>query len=1201
MIIFLFLKHKLFSPFFWVLENVAVKALNQARFEANVRAYGDQKDHRKKWPSPYAVASGLLLLLSLLKYVNPIFRWVALAAVAAGILPIVLKSFAAVRHLRIDINILALIAVIGTIVLKDYLEAATIVFLFTIAEWLESRAAHKANAVMSSLLSIAPQKAVLADTGEVVGADEVKLGTLLAVKAGEDIPIDGIVVEGKCEVDEKTLTGESFPVPKQMDSTVWAGTINLNGYVTIKTTALAEDCVVAKMAKLVEEAQNNKSRTQRFIDKCAKFYTPAVIIISTCILVIPVALRLPNRRHWFHLALVVLVSACPCALVLSTPVASFCALTKAATSGLLIKGGDYLETLGKIKIMAFDKTGTITRGEFMVTEFQVLDKENMSLDTLLYWVSSIESKSSHPMAAALVDHGRSLSVDPKPENVDDFQNFPGEGVHGRIDGKDIYIGNRRIAIRANCETVPEIKDEAEDGRTVGYIFCGTTAAGIFSLSDSCRTGAKEAMDELRSLGIKTTMLTGDSSAAALRAQKELGKALQTVHAELLPEDKTRLINGFKGEGPTAMIGDGLNDAPALATADIGISMGISGSALAIETGDVILMTNDIRKVPKAIRLARRANSKVIENVILSVAPRIAILGLAFGGHPLVWAAVLADVGACVLVILNSMLLLRGTDGPKGKKAGKFSATHCSSKHKCCHVNSHSDEYSGHTHDNGCDNHGSHSSRRRHHHHHHKHEDCGSLKKTHDGCSLQNRASKCNSRLKSSSSCKKSKLVDSNSKVDGSTSNVKLCEHDHGCNNDSSDYSRHSQHRHHHHHHHHEHDDCGSFKKTHDVCLPQNCASKCDSGKKTSSSCKKSKLMDSSSRVDDSAGSLKPCEHGPVHNDQPADHDQHAYASCADHHVEDKHSSPKNTQEFCSFQKCASNSCEKIKCSSSSASLDGSAVIVELHESGCCTHNTQSAQHDHDIQTPKCDLDDSHSSSPEHHISNYCCSQKNTQKDCLSHPMCHSETCNLSPCGKTNCVDLTERQHTLECSTELLQDHKHCHQGSFDTSNFVLESHEKHRKTCSEPCKSRSTSGCTKDECREKVEMIDDCAEANMHHKMKQHHCNTHPRLQNEGVHPHCKASNEDNDGAISNTVNIELKPDHSNLKRPNTCNKAFRGTNNCKSCKRGTSQLKIGKSSAGLDKREMGGCCKSYMKECCRKHGDIRMAVRGGLNEIVIE
>ncbi|XP_022987177.1 cadmium/zinc-transporting ATPase HMA3-like isoform X1 [Cucurbita maxima] len=1164
-----------------------VKALNQARLEANVRAYGDQqKNHRKKWPSPYAVASGLLLLLSFLKYVNPVFKWVALAAVAAGIWPIALKSFTAVRHLRIDINILALIAVIGTIVLNDYLEAATIVFLFTIAEWLESRAGHKANAVMSSLLSIAPQKAVLADTGEVVGADEVKMGTLLAVKAGEDIPIDGIVVEGKCEVDEKTLTGESFPVAKQKDSTVWAGTINLNGYVTVKTTALAEDCVVAKMAKLVEEAQNSKSRTQRFIDKCAKFYTPAVIIISTGIAVIPFALRLHNRSHWFHLALVVLVSACPCALILSTPVASFCALTKAATSGLLIKGGDCLETLGKIKIMAFDKTGTITRGEFMVTEFQALDKENISLDTLLYWVSSIESKSSHPMAAALVDHGRSLSINPKPENVDDFQNFPGEGVHGRIDGKDIYIGNRKIATRANCATVPEIKDEAKDGRTLGYVFCGTTAAGIFTLSDSCRTGAKEAMAEIRSLGIKTTMLTGDSSAAALQAQKELGKALETVHAELLPEDKTRLINDFKREGPTAMIGDGLNDAPALATADIGISMGISGSALAIETGDVILMTNDIRKIPKAIRLARRANRKVIENVILSVAPRTAILGLAFGGHPLVWAAVLADVGACVLVILNSMLLLRGTEGHKGKKAGMFSASHCSSKHKCCHVGSHSEEHGGHTHDHGCSNESSHSSshhqHHHHHHHHHEHEDCGSLKKTHNGCSTQKCASTCDSGMKKSSSCKKSKLVDSCSRADDPAGSVKPFEHEHCVHNNQPNEHEHCVHNNHpdeheqcvHNNHPDEHEHCvhNNQPDEHEHCVHNN----------------------------------HPDEHGHcIHNNQPDEHEHHTHFSCDDHHVEDEHCSLKNTLEFCSFPRCASNSCEKIQCTSSPANLDGSAGSDELHERGCCTHNTQSAQHDHEIQTLKCDLDDSHSSSPDHHNGNGCCSQKNAQKVSLSHSMCHSETCNSSPCGKTKCVDSTEKQHTPKGSLELLQDHNHCHQGSCDTSNFVSESQENHRKNCSGPCKSRPISRCTEDECTERAEMIVDCAEGNEHHKMKQHHCHTHLSLENEGVHPHCKASKGDNDGAINKTTKIELEAaDHSNPKHGNTC-KALENretNNNCKTCRRGSSQLKIGETCVGLKKnREIRGCCKSYMRECCRKHGDIRMAVRGGLNEIIIE
>ncbi|KAM1708830.1 hypothetical protein TB2_001707 [Malus domestica] len=671
-----------------------VKALNQARLEANVRVYGAGDIYKKTWPSPYAIGSGVLLVLSFLKYAYRPLGWLALGAVAVGIFPVALKCFAAIRNFRFhDINILVIIAVIGTIALKDYTEAASIVFLFTIAEWLQSSAGYRAKAVMSSLMSMAPQIAVLAESGEVVGVDEVKLNTILAVKAGEKIPIDGIVVEGKAEVDEKTLTGESYPVAKEKDSTVWAGTINLNGYISVKTTSLAEDCAVAKMAKLIEEAQNSKSRTQRFIDKCAMFYTPAVLVISVSIAVIPAALHVHNWRKWFHLALVVLVSACPCGLILSTPVVTFCTLTKAATSGLLIKGGDYIEILAKVKIMAFDKTGTITRGEFVVMDFQSL-RDDISLNTLLYWVSSIERKSSHPMADALVDYGRLFSVEPNPENVEEFQNFPGEGIHGKIDGQDIYIGNRKIALRAACEIVPTIEG-SKGGKTIGYIYSGGAPAGVFIISDACRSGAAEALKELKKLGIKTAMLTGDSNAAALHTNEQLKQALEVVQAELLPEDKARIIREFKMEGNTAMVGDGINDAPALATADIGISMGISGSALAQETGNIILLSNDIRKLPKAVQLARRANRKVIENVALSITAKASILALGFAGHPLVWAAVLADAGTCLLVIFNSMLLLQGTN----KHGGKTSAPHGHKHGSHGHGHKHGSHGHSHSHKN----------------------------------------------------------------------------------------------------------------------------------------------------------------------------------------------------------------------------------------------------------------------------------------------------------------------------------------------------------------------------------------------------------------------------------------------------------------------------------------------------------------------
>ncbi|XP_057415281.1 cadmium/zinc-transporting ATPase HMA3-like isoform X2 [Lotus japonicus] len=714
-----------------------VKALNQARLEANARVYGNEK-HQKRWPSPYSIASGLLLLLSFLKYVYSPLKFLALGAVAAGIFPIILKSFASLRNARLDINILMIIAVIGTIAMNDYLEAATIVFLFSIAEWLETRASYKANAVMSSLMNITPQKAVIAETGEVVDADEVKVNTIIAVKAGEVIPIDGVVSDGNCEVDEKHLTGESFPVAKQRDSTVWAGTINLNGYISVKTTALAEDCVVAKMAKLVEDAQNSKTSTQRLIDKFAKFYTP---------------------------------------VVLSTPVATFCAYTKAATSGLLIKGGENLETLAKIKTMAFDKTGTITKGEFVVTSFQSLS-DDIDLSTLLYWVSSIESKSSHPLAEAMVDYGRSLSIELKPEKVTEFENFPGEGIRGKIDERVLFIGNKKIATRAGSESVPTLQGEDQRGKTTGYIYSEGSPVGFFSLSDACRSGVQEAIAQLKSLGIKTAMLTGDCQSAAMQAQEQLGNALDLVHAELLPEDKVKIISELKTEGPTAMIGDGVNDAPALATADIGISMGISGSALASETGNIILMSNDIRKVPEAIKLAKKARRKVIENIILSVITKAAIVGLAIGGHPIVWAAVLADVGTCLLVILNSMLILK-----RGHKHGG----------KCCKTSTQK-----HVHKNGC---GGGNSPHHHHHHGHKNHDHQHKHQhqhqheSHDHCCSDNAKKISQPQKCASKTCSpKSPPCPSNSSLCGSVKHLNTTEgHDQCKGNDEFQESDHCHH------------------------------------------------------------------------------------------------------------------------------------------------------------------------------------------------------------------------------------------------------------------------------------------------------------------------------------------------------------------------------------------------------------------------
>ncbi|ONM20570.1 Cadmium/zinc-transporting ATPase HMA2 [Zea mays] len=601
-----------------------------------------------------------------------------------------LRAFAAAGKLTLDINILMLIAVAGAVALGSYTEAGAIVFLFTVAEWLETLACTKASAGMLSLMSSVPKTVVLAETGQVVGMGDVAVGTVVAVRAGDVVPVDGVVVGGQSEVDESSLTGESFPVPKQAQSEVWAGTINLDGYISVRTTALAENSTVAKMERLVEEAQNSRSRTQRLIDSCAKHYTPAVVVLAAGVVLVPVLLGAPDLEHWFRLSLVLLVSACPCALVLSTPVATFCALLRAARMGLLVKGGNVLESLGEVRVAAFDKTGTITRGEFSIKDFLVV-RDKVQMSQLLYWVSSIESKSSHPMAAALVEYAQSKSIQPKPEDVTETCIYHGEGIYGAINGKHIYIGNERIMARSSCRQQEEAGHRETDGLkgvSVGLVICDGDLVGKFSLSDTCRTGAAEAILQLRSMGIKSVMLTGDSEAAAKHAQEQLGGVLEELHSGLLPEDKVRLIRGLQARhGATLMVGDGMNDAPALAAADVGVSMGLSGSAAAIETSHATLMSGDVLRVPKAVRLGRRTRRTIAVNVASSVGAKAAVLALAVAWRPVLWVAVLADVGTCLLVVLHSMLLLRDAARARRRCGGASKAccaTACKApKTACC--------------------------------------------------------------------------------------------------------------------------------------------------------------------------------------------------------------------------------------------------------------------------------------------------------------------------------------------------------------------------------------------------------------------------------------------------------------------------------------------------------------------------------------
>ncbi|XP_022889160.1 cadmium/zinc-transporting ATPase HMA3-like [Olea europaea var. sylvestris] len=616
-----------------------VKALNQARLEANIRAYG-KKNYQNKWPSPYALLCGALLLLSFLKYIYRPLEWLALVAVAIGIIPIGLRAVASMRNLTLDINILVVIAVAGSIALKDYWEAGTIVFLFTIAKWLESRASYKATAVMSSLVNVVPQRAVLADTGEEINADEVKLNTILAVKAGEIIPIDGVIVDGNCEVDEKILTGESFPASKQKDSVVWASTINLNGYISVKTTAIAEDCVVARMAKLVEEAQNNKSRIQRFIDKCSKYYTPGKLFNFTNLILLVGTLQ--PYLHDKHLK----------ALNQARLEANIRAYGKKNYQNKW--PSPYALLCGALLLLSFLKyiyrplewlaLVAVAIGIIPIGLRAVASMRNLTLDINILVVIAVAG------SIALKDYWEAGTIV--------FLFTIAKWLESRASYKNqtlIIKGSTQIqTTHRGCPLL--IKDNMVDA---------INRKGI-------EKEGSNAQDIIQCLGIPSVELDELMECIFL----QLGGALEIVHAELLPEDKARIIKELQNEGPTAMIGDGVNDAPALATANIGISMGVSGSALATEAGHVVLMSNDISKIPKAAHIARKVLRKVIENVIIAITTKAAILGLAIAGHPLVWAAVLTDVGTCLLVIFNSMLLLGKTR--RGKKCCQPHVH----KHKC---------------------------------------------------------------------------------------------------------------------------------------------------------------------------------------------------------------------------------------------------------------------------------------------------------------------------------------------------------------------------------------------------------------------------------------------------------------------------------------------------------------------------------------
>ena len=579
-------------------------------------------------------------------------------AIAGGVFP-ARRMLSAIRARTLDINTLMVIAVAGALVLGEWLEASAVVFLFAVAQWLELRTLERARQAIRALLDLSPRDALVRHNGHErrVSVDEIRLGDDIIVRPGDKMPLDGVVVVGHSDVNEAPLTGESLPVDKEPGDEVYAGTLNGHGALEVRVTRIGRDTRLARIIHLVEAAQASRAPVQSFVDRFARIYTPAVIALALVVALVPPLAAGADAATWVYRALVLLVISCPCALVISTPVSIVAALSAAARNGVLVKGGAYLERLAGIRAIAFDKTGTLTRGELHVTE--ILPTGARPAAEVLQYAAAVESRSAHPVAKAVVDHARSQGLEIVPPSC--FASVPGMGAEGEVGGVRVVLGSARLFELRDTPVPGERSDLArlrDQGRSLVFVSLDDAIAGVIALADRPRQTAREAIELLRSHGVQwVAMLTGDHAASARQVADAL--ALDEHHAELMPEQKHTLVRSLRERhGVLLMVGDGVNDAPALAAADVGVAMGAAGSDVALETADVALMSDELLKLPYAIRLARATLRNVRTNTAISLALKAAFLILAVTGSATLWMAVLADTGASVIVVGNALRLLR---------------------------------------------------------------------------------------------------------------------------------------------------------------------------------------------------------------------------------------------------------------------------------------------------------------------------------------------------------------------------------------------------------------------------------------------------------------------------------------------------------------------------------------------------------------
>ncbi|MEA9978625.1 MULTISPECIES: heavy metal translocating P-type ATPase [unclassified Pseudomonas] len=616
---------------------------------------------KKSW-WPLAVSGVAALASEVIHFTQLAPTWVvalvAIIAILSGGLSTYRKGWIALKNFNLNINALMSIAVTGAVLIGQWPEAAMVMFLFTVAELIEAKSLDRARNAIGGLMQMTPDVATVQQVdGSWVEQDvkHIELGARVRIKPGERIGLDGDVVSGSSTIDQASITGESLPVEKTVGDKVFAGTLNQSGSLEYTVTAAANNSTLARIIHAVEAAQGSRAPTQRFVDSFSKIYTPAVFILALAVAIIAPLFMGAVWFDWIYRALVLLVVACPCALVISTPVTIVSGLAAAARKGILVKGGVYLENGHRLNYLALDKTGTITHGKPVQTDFMLL--EALTTDAVAI-AASLANRSDHPVSQAIAKAADTQGV--SLHDVQAFEALVGRGVKGEVAGRVYYLGNHRLVEElALCSVALEEKLDALEiqGKTVVLLCDQSGPLALFAVADTVKDSSREAIRQLHELGIKTVMLTGDNPHTAKAIAEQVG--IEQAQGNLLPADKLQAIEQLYAQGHRiGMVGDGINDAPALARSEIGFAMAAAGTDTAIETADVALMDDDLRKIPAFIRLSHQTSAILKQNIVLALVIKAVFLAITFAGMATMWMAVFADMGVSLLVVFNGLRLLR---------------------------------------------------------------------------------------------------------------------------------------------------------------------------------------------------------------------------------------------------------------------------------------------------------------------------------------------------------------------------------------------------------------------------------------------------------------------------------------------------------------------------------------------------------------